>query len=226
MEWLKATAIMLALFVAVDVAQGLFEPILRPFGRALRRFYTPPHGAAALVATWAAAIGAFWAAFNVGAEWAGLAAVLALGGPFAAFLATLVYRDLRRESRGLPPVITELPANVPAALVNMLGARKRATKAICSFCGKTEAADRRIIAGPSVWICQQCVAAAQHTLEGWQPGEPRGLYGVPPTNVTHCSFCGSSRAEVPGFVTARASAICGECVVVTEQMLADGEIAT
>lgn len=121
MEWLKATAIMFALFVVFEIAQRLFAPILRPLGRALRRFYTPPHGAAALVATWLAAIGAFWAAFTVGVERPSLGATLALGGPFAAFLATLVHRDLRRESRGLPPVITELPAEIGPAARVMLG---------------------------------------------------------------------------------------------------------
>lgn len=274
MAWLRAAAVVVALAIAVEVAQWLLGPILRPLGRALRRLYTPPHGAAALIATWAAAVGAFWAAFTVGAERPGLGAALALGGPFAALVATLLYRDQRRESRGLPPVVTELSANIgqtgrvllgagaaaslilgillslavgssaweaiaglvalggitgyvvwrasyPALFVDFLGARKRAMKAKCSFCGEREAAGRRIILGPGTLICQQCVSAAQHALESWRPGEPRGLYGNPPGNARRCSFCGESSGEVPGFVAVGIHGICGPCIAVTEEMFAD-----
>jgi ATP-dependent protease Clp ATPase subunit len=94
-------------------------------------------------------------------------------------------------------------------------------KTECSFCGAADANGRRIIAGPSVWICEQCIATAWAALDGWPPGESRGLYGNPPTSVRRCSFCGQPRSEASGFVAAGAYAICGECVVLTRELLAE-----
>lgn len=58
------------------------------------------------------AIGASWNSFTIGAERPSLGIALALGAPFLAFIATLVYRDQRREFKGLPPVVTEVPASL------------------------------------------------------------------------------------------------------------------
>lgn len=137
MALLKAAAVVVALALAVEIARWLLGPVLRPLGRALRRLYTPPHGTVGLIATWAAAIGGFWAAFIVGAERPGLAATLALGGPLAALVATLVYRDQRRESRGLPPVITELPANISPTGRVMLGTGAAASLMLAIFLSLT-----------------------------------------------------------------------------------------
>ncbi|HMO64145.1 MAG TPA: ClpX C4-type zinc finger protein, partial [Verrucomicrobiota bacterium] len=36
---------------------------------------------------------------------------------------------------------------------------------MCSFCGKTHAEVRKLIAGPGVYICDNCVAVCQNVLE-------------------------------------------------------------
>ena len=35
----------------------------------------------------------------------------------------------------------------------------------CSFCGKTQESVRKIIAGPGVYICDECIAICQNIIE-------------------------------------------------------------
>ena len=42
----------------------------------------------------------------------------------------------------------------------------------CSFCGKNEADVAKLVAGPKVFICDQCVAVAVRLMEG-PPADPR-----------------------------------------------------
>jgi ATP-dependent Clp protease ATP-binding subunit ClpX len=54
---------------------------------------------------------------------------------------------------------------------------------MCSFCGKTHAEVRKLIAGPGVYICDNCVAVCQTVLEkelaGDQPRRPAPRLSVP-----------------------------------------------
>ena len=47
----------------------------------------------------------------------------------------------------------------------------------CSFCGKSQKAVKRLIAGPSVYICDECVALCNGILESHPPraNEPERL---------------------------------------------------
>lgn len=47
----------------------------------------------------------------------------------------------------------------------MIEERREETTA-CSFCGRTRAEVRRLVAGPSVTICDECVARCNETLAG------------------------------------------------------------
>jgi hypothetical protein len=48
----------------------------------------------------------------------------------------------------------------------------------CSFCGKARREVRKLIAGPEVWICNECIELCndvlREELDGWD-------YGIPPT---------------------------------------------
>lgn len=35
----------------------------------------------------------------------------------------------------------------------------------CSFCGRPQSEVQKLIAGPGVYICDECVAVAQHIME-------------------------------------------------------------
>jgi hypothetical protein len=43
----------------------------------------------------------------------------------------------------------------------------------CSFCGKTETQVAKLVAGPRVYICDECVAAARRIMDSSPPGEER-----------------------------------------------------
>jgi hypothetical protein len=65
----------------------------------------------------------------------------------------------------------------------------------CSFCGKPKRKTRKLVAGPDVYICQQCVEAAGDNAHGSQE---------------RCSFCGKRR--VTGFAAGDDTTICAECL--------------
>jgi ClpX C4-type zinc finger len=41
----------------------------------------------------------------------------------------------------------------------------------CSFCGKNETEVLKLVAGPRVYICDECVAVANRIMEGGSPNE-------------------------------------------------------
>ena len=49
----------------------------------------------------------------------------------------------------------------------------------CSFCGKRETQVERLIAGPGVCICSDCVQACSELLQGDLQGDPRGKQRKP-----------------------------------------------
>ena len=59
----------------------------------------------------------------------------------------------------------------------------------CSFCGKPQSEARRLIAGPGVYICDECIELCMSILEDektWQTAEP-------PYEETSMPFCLSRR---------------------------------
>lgn len=47
-----------------------------------------------------------------------------------------------------------------------LEAIKRKPTAFCSFCGKSQHQVRKIVAGPTVFICDGCIDDCRHIVEG------------------------------------------------------------
>lgn len=66
-------------------------------------------------------------------------------------------------------------------------------KLICSFCGKSEDQVRKLIAGPSVYICEECVDICNEILE--KESEHETPAGEPPRRGTifnpeaSCALC-------------------------------------
>jgi hypothetical protein len=46
------------------------------------------------------------------------------------------------------------------------GHRRTASGLYCSFCGRDQSETRRLIAGPNVYICSECVALCNQIIEG------------------------------------------------------------
>jgi len=79
------------------------------------------------------------------------------------------------------------------------------TTAVCSFCGADKNMTQRLIAGPGVLVCEQCVVLAQDLLGkgGERVSEQTRLVDLDPADrKAWCSFCGKKRQRVAGMVEA------------------------
>ena len=111
------------------------------------------------------------------------------------------------------------------------------TKALCSFCGADKSTVRRLIAGPGVLVCEQCVAMAHDLLGvgGERVSERTRLVALDPADrKARCSFCGKKRQRVAGMVAAPdqppagkfarpsdAPRICNHCLMLCDEILSE-----
>ena len=108
----------------------------------------------------------------------------------------------------------------------------------CTFCGKDQKQVKKLIAGPSVYICDRCVDLAKSLTSDGQPvtTEIAELTaGSEQEPRTQCSFCGKCRDQVAGLIVSSVqterkapAAICTECLglcteIITEEL---GELPT
>jgi bacterioferritin-associated ferredoxin len=71
----------------------------------------------------------------------------------------------------------------------------------CTFCGKHQNQVRKLIAGPGVFICGDCVTLAKHVIaDGTTATTERGPIHVVPEQQrrARCNFCGKERYQVAG----------------------------
>ena len=82
-------------------------------------------------------------------------------------------RTVQRAESGRPLALESLKAIAAAfdTTVEALSASPAATNERCSFCGKTEAEVAKLIAGPTVRICNECIGLSVQILreEGIDP---------------------------------------------------------
>lgn len=96
---------------------------------------------------------------------------------------------------------------------------KEVTYLQCSFCGKNQAEVVKLIAGPAVYICDECVGTSSDALTA---GEATGSITeiIDKTAEARCSFCGKKPIEVAGIVGVPTVRICNECVRICQDILA------
>jgi hypothetical protein len=104
---------------------------------------------------------------------------------------------------------------------------------VCTFCGKEQKQVRKLIAGPGVYICDNCIALAGDLLRSGQAAATAfGEMRAAPQYATHiqCSFCGKHRGQVDGMAvmpevtvdrTSANAAICGECLDLCDEIMAE-----
>ncbi len=102
---------------------------------------------------------------------------------------------------------------------------EQAPKLQCSFCKKTQDEVRKLIAGPTVYICDECVQVCVDILAhervkadeqttggvGASPG-PQPKTWLPSAAV--CSFCGGAVALETALLIENRTLLCGACVQV------------
>jgi hypothetical protein len=94
---------------------------------------------------------------------------------------------------------------------------------VCTFCGLDKDRVSRLIAGPGVFICTDCVAlvgavAAQGTTV--QTDRTR-LECLPLPDRIGCSFCGAEAAGDTSMVTGPGVRICQSCVQLCQEIVAE-----
>jgi hypothetical protein len=97
----------------------------------------------------------------------------------------------------------------------------------CSFCGKRQKQVRKLIAGPGVYVCNECIERADHVIATGEPTvtplsamtsvDGQNKYGAP----VKCSFCGKRRHQVTGLAAAARVAICTECLALCHDIIAE-----
>jgi hypothetical protein len=100
--------------------------------------------------------------------------------------------------------------------------QKAGTDLACSFCGAAKTEVARLVAGPSVFICDGCVALcgqviqeARSLTEGRSHIDP-----VSPNSALTCSFCDRSATAVDRLVAGPGVRICDQCVRFSAEVIA------
>ena len=94
----------------------------------------------------------------------------------------------------------------------------------CSFCGKEQRQVRKLIAGPGVYICNECIEKADRVIETGEPTATplSAMKSVAEDNDTpafKCSFCGKRRHQVSGLAVTARVAICTECLALCNEII-------
>ena len=82
---------------------------------------------------------------------------------------------------------------------------------VCTFCGKSEKEVRRVVEGPAVHICDQCVQLAVLTLCGRTVDQP-APFRTTEEESERCSFCSRKRNEAWKLLLGASCSICSVCV--------------
>jgi ribosomal protein S14 len=105
--------------------------------------------------------------------------------------------------------------------------RDSSAQRACSFCGREQRLVRKLIAGPSVYICDPCILAAVGVSTSGRPAKDPALQSVESTSERTCSFCGKARRAVdalvagPAYPTRVPPMICNECLGLCGEILSD-----
>ena len=94
--------------------------------------------------------------------------------------------------------------------------RRGARDAVCTWCERPPAEVAKLIAGPKVYICDDCVQAAERTITGKHARA--GLTRVEGRGRKRCSFCRKKAASDRPLVAGPAN-VCADCLRVCREIL-------
>jgi rubrerythrin len=87
---------------------------------------------------------------------------------------------------------------------------------VCTFCNRPPSELSKLLAGPNVYVCDECVQRAEATLKGTT--HRAGFVLAIRNSKNRCSFCGKRGPDRPIVETADAK-ICTECIGISRQIL-------
>lgn len=104
----------------------------------------------------------------------------------------------------------------------------------CSFCGKRSAEVEKLIAGPSVFICDQCVLVCVEIIadevERQRSTDPvdeklKALAAKAfPGHESRCSFCGTTTLATQLLRIEDRGLLCGTCADLIDDVLSRGKL--
>lgn len=91
----------------------------------------------------------------------------------------------------------------------------------CTFCGLPKAEVAKLIAGPGVYVCSQCVALAQRVALRPAPLDTQRTHLDPVlrTSKLFCSFCGKPASKVASLVAGPGVRICNKCLDLCDEII-------
>ena len=97
------------------------------------------------------------------------------------------------------------------------GTRSRRPDAGCTWCGRPPGEVDKLIAGPRVYICDRCVAAAESALSG----RPKPPFQASPSRALsgRCSFCGKRESSDRRLAPSPSGRVCNECLTTCREIL-------
>jgi hypothetical protein len=95
---------------------------------------------------------------------------------------------------------------------------RRATDAVCTWCDRPPAEVTKLVAGPNVHICDDCVTAAVRVERGTgKAGAPLKLAKT--GSRERCAFCRKRPSETRTVVTGPAAHICSDCLRICREIM-------
>jgi len=96
----------------------------------------------------------------------------------------------------------------------------------CSFCGKQRLQVRKLIAGPGVYICNECIEKADRVIATGEPtatplSAMKSIGEDQDAPAFKCSFCGKRRHQVSGVAVAARVAVCTECLALCHEIITE-----
>ena len=104
--------------------------------------------------------------------------------------------------------------------------RKSNDKLRCSFCGKSQDEVKKLIAGPSVSICIECIDICSELVADGHKKHFQFVAWVRRTmrqsdDKLRCSFCGKGQSQVKKLIAGPSVYICNECIDIGSEIVAD-----
>jgi hypothetical protein len=96
--------------------------------------------------------------------------------------------------------------------------RKVSPDAVCTWCDRSPGEVAKLIAGPEVYMCDDCVAAAEQAMQG-VPAAHEMTKQPDGGAKGRCAFCSKRRSDKRPLVTAPAGNVCGECLRMCREIL-------
>jgi ribosomal protein L37AE/L43A len=99
---------------------------------------------------------------------------------------------------------------------------------VCTFCGKNQKHVKKLIGGPGVYICDECITLASRVIgSGRAVRTELGPIDNGPRNGERCSFCGKTREQMARIAAGQPrlghpvtiAAICSECLALCAEII-------